>query len=268
MGTFTIFGLGCIFLVVGLSIGGLLGVRRWLQATDLKVHHDVTDPLSQVVGMMFAILIGFMVSDAMQRFEEARATVQQEAASLADLFNLSGGLPKPMRDQLRSSCITYAEQIINNEWPLLTEKKISVPTIKTYRSIWQQCITFMPTGEGESNIQQIMLNSLTNMSDARRLRIEALHNGLPFALWWVLLVGGLSTIIFTYFFGVKNIKLQVIMTGIVTMVICLNIFLLASFDDPFSGDVMIHPSAFEADLMMFKTQWDPAKQSPALEVAP
>ncbi len=268
MGPYTLLGLTLILVVVCLSVGGLLAVRRWIQATDLKIHHDVTDPLSQVVGMMFAVLIGFMVSDAMQRFEEARATVQQEAASLADLYNLAGGLPKPTRDQLRATCITYAEQIIHDEWPLLAQKKISVPTIKTYRSIWQQCINFAPNGQGESNVQQVLLNSLADMSDARRLRIEALHNGLPFALWWVLITGGFATIIFTYFFGVKNTKLQVVMTAIVTLVICLNIFLLASFDDPFGGDVMVHPSAFEADLMMFKTQWDPTKDNPALEVAP
>jgi ABC-type branched-subunit amino acid transport system permease subunit len=108
------------------------------------------------------------------------------------------------------------------------------------------------------------------MSDARRLRIEALHNGLPFALWWVLVAGGLATVVFTYFFGVKNIKLQVVMTAIVTLVICLNIFLLYSYDDPFSGDVMVHPTAFEADLMMFKTQWNADKDKDSLEkeVAP
>lgn len=106
------------------------------------------------------------------------------------------------------------------------------------------------------------------MSDARRLRIEALHNGLPFALWWVLLAGGLATIIFTYFFGVKNTRLQIVMTAIVTLVICLNIFLLASFDDPFGGDVMVHPTAFEADLLMFKTQWDPNHDSPLNQVRP
>ncbi|MBS2002528.1 MAG: DUF4239 domain-containing protein [Cyanobacteria bacterium SZAS LIN-5] len=261
MGTYTLAGLVCIFVIVAVAVGGLLAVRRWIQATDLKVHHDVTDPLSQVVGMMFAVLIGFMVSDAMQRFEEARATVQQEAASLADIFNLAGGMPKPARDQLRSTCITYAEQIINTEWPLLAQRKISVPTIRTYRSIWQQCVTFHPNDQAESNIQQVLLGSLTDMSDARRLRIEALHNGLPLALWWVLLAGGLATIIFTYFFGIKNTKLQVVMTAIVTLVICLNIFLLASFDDPFGGDVMVHPTAFEADLMMFKTQWDPSKDA-------
>jgi hypothetical protein len=270
LGINTLIGLACIFAAVVLAVGGLLAVRRWLQATDLKIHHDVTDPLSQVVGMMFAVLLGFMVSDAMQRFEQARSTVQQEAASLADIFNLAGGLPKQDRDNLRGLCIKYADQIITEEWPLLGQKKISVPTIRTYRAIWQDCITYQPKAQNDSNIQQIMLNSLTSMSDARRLRIEALHNGLPFALWWVLVVGGLATIIFTYFFGVKNIKLQMVMTAIVTLVICLNIFLLYSYDDPFGGDVMVHPTAFEADLMMFKTQWnaDKDKESLEKEVAP
>ena len=268
MASSTAIGLICIFAVVTLSIGGLLWVRKRLQASDLKIHHDVTDPLSQVVGMMFAVLLGFMVSDAMQRFEQARSTVQQEAASLADVFNLAGGMPVAARDNLRGFCVTYATQIINDEWPLLAQKKISVATIKTYRSIWDASISFHPTTQGESNIQQVLLNSLTQMSDARRLRIEALHNGLPFALWWVLLIGGLATIIFTYFFGVKNTKLQVVMTAIVTLVICLNIFLLYSYDDPFGGDVMVHPTAFEADLMMFKTMWNPAKDTNQTEVAP
>jgi hypothetical protein len=270
LGINTLIGLFCIFIVVVLAVGGLLGVRRWLQATDLKIHHDVTDPLSQVVGMMFAVLLGFMVSDAMQRFEEARSTVQQEAASLADIFNLAGGLPKQDRDDLRGLCIKYADQIITEEWPLLAQKKISVSTIRTYRAIWQDCIMYQPKAQGDSNIQQVMLNALTAMSDARRLRIEALHNGLPFALWWVLVAGGLATVVFTYFFGVKNIKLQVVMTAIVTLVICLNIFLLYSYDDPFSGDVMVHPTAFEADLMMFKTQWNADKDKDSLEkeVAP
>lgn len=268
LGSYTIIGLICIFTVVALSIGGLLWIRGWLQATDLKIHHDVTDPLSQVVGMMFAVLLGFMVSDAMQRFEQARSTVQQEAASLADIFNLAGGMPSSDRDALRKDCVTYAEQIVDLEWPLLAEKKISIPTIRTYRAIWEEIIHFHPQTQAESNIQQIMLNSLTDMSDARRLRIEALHNGLPYALWWVLVTGGLATIVFTYFFGVKNTKLQIVMTSIVTLVICLNIFLLYSYDDPFSGDVMVHPTAFEADLMMFKTQWNPAKDSKQIEVAP
>jgi hypothetical protein len=42
------------------------------------------------------------------------------------------------------------------------------------------------------------------------------------------------------------------MTGLVTLAICLNLFLLASFDDPFSGDVTVSSMPFEINLQSFR----------------
>ena len=117
----------------------------------------------------------------------------------------------------------------------------------------------------ESNSHQAMLAALISMSDARRLRIEALHNGLPQGLWWVIVMGGLATMLFTYFFGAQDTRLQVIMTGMVTLVISLNIFLLFTFDDPFEGDIMVSPTAFETDLMMFRKQWQVSEEGEDLD---
>jgi Protein of unknown function (DUF4239) len=255
LGIDTLIGITAITAMVFFSVGGLLAVRKFIETTSLKLHHDVTDPLSQVVAVMFAILLGFMISNALQRFEGARSTVQQEAASLADVFNLAGALQEQDKRDIRRLCILYADQIISEEWPLLGKRGVSFSTIRTYHSLWDDCVGYKAKNQGESNVHQCMLSSLTAMSDARRLRIEALHNGLPQALWWVLLLGALATIIFTYFFGAQNTRLQVIMTAMVTFIISLNIFLLYTFDDPFEGDVMISPTAFITDLMMFKTQW-------------
>ncbi len=48
-----------------------------------------------------------------------------------------------------------------------------------------------------------------------------------------------------------------VMVAIVSLVICLNIFLLACYDDPFSGDIMVQPTAFETQLKLFKLELDP-----------
>ncbi len=266
MGIDIVVGIVAITAVVFISVGGLLVLRKWLQHSDLKLHHDVTDPLSQTVGMMFAVLLGFMISNAMGRFETARSTVQQEAASLADVFNFAGALPTADRKEIRRLCIRYADQLTTIEWPLLRHHSVSVPTIRTYRSLWEECTTYKPQNQMQSNAHQAMLGSLTSMSDARRLRIEALHNGLPTALWWVLVLGGVATIVFTYFFGAQNTRLQVIMTAIVTLVISLNIFLLYTFDDPFEGEVMVRPTAFETNLMMFKRHWNVSEEGEELDV--
>jgi hypothetical protein len=219
--------------------------------------------------MMFAVLLGFMVADAMQRFSDARNTVQQEAASLTDVFRLAEGMPQPEGDRLQRLCLQYAEQVVSEEWPLMANKKTSDKVWKTYKQIWNEGVKYQPKTQGESNIQQTMLPVMVTLSDNRRLRIEALHNGLPSALWYVLVMGGLATVIFLYFFGAHNVKVQMIMVAIVTLVICLNIFLLASYDDPFSGDVIVHPIAFETDIELFTADLKlppPPKITPSSEL--
>ncbi len=244
------------FFVVLLSLGGLVLVRRWILQEDLKVQHDVADPLSQVVGMMFAVLLGFMVGDAMQRFAQARSIVQQEAASLGDVFRLADGFPTDNKDRIRALCISYAEQTINDEWPKMSTHTTSTLAWNTYRKLWKETVTVVPKDQGASNVQQTMLNCMVSVADNHRMRVEALHNGLPMVLWVVLVIGGVATIVFTYFFSAHRLKIQLIMVSLVSLVICLNIFLLASYDDPFSGDVKVAPTAFETDLATFKAEID------------
>jgi hypothetical protein len=249
--TFTL-GLVLTILFVCASIGGLVIVRRWILASDLQTQHDVTDPLSQVVGMMFAVLLGFMVGDAMTRFAAARTTTQQEAASLADVFRLADGLPADKRAKIQALCLQYGKAVVEVEWPLLAQKKSSKTAWQTYADLSKECVKYEPKTQAQSNVQQSMLPAVVSLGDNRRLRVEALNSNLSPILWLVLLIGGAATILFTYFFGARDQNIQVIMVAIVSLVICLNIFLLASYDDPFSGDVMVHPTAFQEEVQLFQ----------------
>ncbi len=241
-------------IIVAASLVGLFFARKWNSKDDWQSQHEITDPYSQIVAMLFAVLIGFMVADAMQRFTIARQTVQQEASSLGNVFRLANGLPAENCHQVRALCTQYAYEVIVDEWPMLAEKKDSDKAWKIYKDIWTRCTEYEPTTQRQSNAQSQLLESMMSMGDSRRLRVEALHAGLPAVLWVVLVVGGVATIIFTYFFAAHNLKVQVVMVGIVSLVVCLNLFLLASYDDPFSGDVMVTPSAFETQLRLFKLE--------------
>ena len=232
-------------VTVMLSIGGLLLVRRLSINADFKSHHDVADPMFSVVGTLFAILLGFMVANAMQRFEEARVNVQQEANAVMDLYRLAEGLPKTDCDNLRDHLRKYNESLIGDEWPKMSEKKTSDEAYKYYDLAWSDCATFKPKEDAHNNLQQKILDCITTLSDCRRMRLYSMHNGLPAALWPALFAGGLATVFFTYLFRMHNLKLQILMTALVTLAICLNLFLLASFDDPFSGDVMVTSAPFQ-----------------------
>lgn len=242
--------------VVVVSVLGLLVARRWLDKyhPELKTQHDITDPYSQFVAMLFAVLLGFMVADSMQRFGVARETVQAEASSLGNVFRLSEGLPKENESNLRDLCTQYAYEVINDEWPMLAMHKDSPIAWVIYRKLWNACTTYEPVTQRQSNTQTALLDAMESLGNSRRMRVEALHSGLPAVLWAVLFIGGAATIIFTYFFAAENLKIQIIMVSMVSLVICLNLFLLASYDDPFKGDVRVTPSAFETQLNLFKLE--------------
>ena len=244
-------------LTVSVSIIGLLLFRKFLSPDSLRTHHDVTDPYSQFVGMLFAVLLGFMVADAMQRFSSARQIVEQEASAVGNVFRLADAFPDATKKKVQGLCMRYAKEVSEVEWPLLAQKKTSVETWYTYRDLWQSCTTYDPVTPREADAHQAILPCMATLGENRRLRVNALHNGLPPVLWSILVVGGLATVIFTYFFNVDNLKLQVVMVAIVSLVICLNIFLLATYDDPFSGDVTITPTAFQTQLQLFELELNP-----------
>src|SRR5262249_30230788 len=102
-----------------------------------------------------------------------------------------------------------------------------------------------PQSQAQINIHQTLLPTMARLGECRRARLAELHYGLPPSLWVVLTFGGLSTIAFTFFFAVENIRLQMLMTSLITSIICLNIYMLAGYDAPFSGDIAIAPVAFE-----------------------
>ncbi|PZM82627.1 MAG: hypothetical protein DKT66_11565 [Candidatus Melainabacteria bacterium] len=244
-------GLLLVLAVVMGSVLGLIYFRRWLKAPELAVQHDITDPYSQFVAMLFAVLLGFMVADAMQRFGDARMTVQQEASALGNVYRLAEGIGGEHQLKLRSLCKQYAKTVIEDEWPKLASKQDSKEAWKVYRELWAECSHYEPKSTRQSNAQSALLESMKAVGENRRLRVEALHSGLPVELWAVLFLGGGTTILFTYFFNAKNIKIQAVMVGIVSLVICLNLFLLMTYDDPFYGDVMVTPSAFETQLKLY-----------------
>jgi len=244
-------------IAVMISIGGLLIFKRKFFTEDLKDQHEVTDPYSQFVGMLFAVLLGFMVADAMARFSFARETVQQESSAIGNVFRTCDGLPAANRERIQKLCGEYCKVVIEDEWPKLKDKKTSRKAWDVYRTLWKECVTYQPVTPQQTNCHASLMSDMSEVGDSRRIRADALHNGMAPVLWAVLIVGGVATIVFTYFFTPNNLKIQVIMVSIVSLVICLNIFLLASYDDPFSGDVMINPSMFETQLELIDVEMNP-----------
>jgi hypothetical protein len=233
------------FLVVGTSLLlshlGLRLVRRFVPLSVLETHHEVAGFIIGVLGAIYAVLLAFVVVIMWDQYGDARANVEQEANQLTDLSHLAQGFPDPVRQRLLSTMQAYAASAMNDEWPAMAHSSDSPRTQAAMDDLWRAYLEIDPQTNRENALYQESLSHLNKMSASRRLRLYASRDNLPIVIQILLWGGGLITIAFTYFFGVKSIRSQALMTAALAIVIAFILFLTTALDNPFHGSVRVSP---------------------------
>jgi hypothetical protein len=241
-------GVLMVSLAVGVSVGGLLLVRRNVALATLEQHNDVAGFIIAVIGLLYGVLLAFVVIIVWQQYDSATTDANHEAISVDVLYRDAGLFPDqtaPIRQTLRD----YAHSVVNDEWHAMSDHQSDSPV--TDHLIGQLLTEFRAVHIQSPEEQTFYTESVKrvyDLADARRQRLDANSNQLPIVLWIVLLAGGVITIGFTYFFGVSHFASHVLMVAALASMIALTIYLVLSLDLPFSGDLRVSPHAMEQAL--------------------
>jgi hypothetical protein len=96
-----------------------------------------------------------------------------------------------------------------------------------------------------------VFHQLDVITQARRSRLHLAIGIVPGMLWAVLICGAVLTISFTFFFGTRNLQAQVLMTGILSLIVFMGLFVIVSINHPFTGAVHIDHEPLQAVLQDF-----------------
>jgi hypothetical protein len=238
---------GCVMIVLSivLALAGLFLVRRTVPLAFLETHHEVAGFFIGVLGVIYAVLLAFVVIVVWEDFRDANSVVTQEANQLGDIVYLSRGLQAPVWRQVRAAAIHYAQVVYDDEWQAMRRDEASQQAQAAMAKLWQLFLEMEVPTARESVLYTEILHRLGELSDSRRERLHASQESIPTVIWVVLWTGGLITIVFTYFFGVRSIRSQALMTAALTGEIALTLFLITMLDHPFRGDVAVGPGAFQ-----------------------
>ncbi len=237
-------------LVVGgiplLAVAGALLVRRWATVEVLERHNEVAGFIYAVIGVVYAVLLGFTAIIVWERFEQAQANVEREANELADLFrNAQAFAAEDFREELETNLRSYVRLVVEKEWPAMAEGKSSADAWDAYNRLWQTYYRFKPQNEDERVWYNQSLTRLNQLGDQRRLQLlSSQSEGVPPVMWGVLLGAGAITIGFSFLFGTKNTIAQAVMTAGLAMTIALVLLSILALEQPFGGITRIEPEAF------------------------
>lgn len=244
---------GLIWVVIAsaIAVSGMLVVRKYVGIERLISYHEVAGYMLSVVGTLYAVLLGFVVVDAMQHTQELRVLVDQEASGLCNIYLCANGLPSDKKLQIQRICSEYADVVINDEWNRMGARSYSPEAFRLVWLLWTTITTYDPVTERQKTLHQQLTSEICAMAQNRRTRIVSASHGINPLMWGFLNAGAGLTIIFTYFFGVANVKVQALMTVLVSLTISLNVFLAFVFSNPFVGDFAVQADSFKLDRMIF-----------------
>src|SRR5262245_29190937 len=101
-----------------LAVAGALLVRRWVTVEVLERHNDVAGFIYAVIGVLYAVLLGFTAIIVWERFDEAQTNVEKEANELGDLFrNAQAFADAKFREELATNVRSYGSIVVENGWP-------------------------------------------------------------------------------------------------------------------------------------------------------
>src|SRR5688500_6605353 len=223
-------------------------VRRSVTIQQLETHHEVAGFLIGIVGVVYAVLLAFVVIVVWERYDDAARGVTQEANEVGDLWQMAGGFGPEVRTEVRASLVAYARAVIDTEFASMRREEPSREAEGAFARIWNAYHTAEPRSEAEKALYGESLATLNLLSDARRTRLHEARDRMPGVIWAALVGGAVITIGFTFLFQLKSYALQLVMTVAVTALIALVLFLVMALNRPFGGVLPLGPDAFRDQL--------------------
>lgn len=241
-------GIGSLIVIgafVAFTIIGILLIRRIIPIKKLQLHHDVAGFVFANLGVLYAVLLGFIVVNAQQRFDRVRETINVEASILTDLYRDSEVFSEKDGHAIRAQIKNYALAVVNEEWKLMSQGKSSPKAHEAINKLWKIYYTV----EIKEIRQQLWyaesINKLNQLMSSRLERLLGSVESLGTEIWVSLIMGGLLIVTFLWFFGVESIVTHILMATILASVTAFLLFLIYSLDTSFSGSVQLTPEAFE-----------------------
>ncbi|KAB1073969.1 bestrophin-like domain [Methylobacterium planeticum] len=240
-----------------LAMAGPLLVRRYVSLEQLRLNNEVAGFKFATVGVLYAVLLAFAVIIVWEKFSEAENATAQEAGAIATLYRLADGIGGNPGAALRAGVTRYVRTAVAEDWPAMERGQASPAVTQALSGAYAALMTFNPSDNRGTALFAEALNQLDRVTQARRVRLVLAPGVVPRVLWFILSGGAFLTIGFTLFFGTENLRVQAMMTGILSFLIFSGLLVITTIDHPFGGAVRVQPEALAAVLEDFAATAQP-----------
>jgi uncharacterized protein DUF4239 len=252
-----ILGFITVTVVVVLSVGGLVVFRKAVSHTRLEDANPVSGQVFQLAGVLYAVLVAFLVVVVWEQFGDAENATASEASAIAELLRDSTAIPAAYRPAVQQSLIAYTEDVINDEFPRMrrgeTVEEESGPTT----DLWTAYLKVQPESRNEIAFFDQDIVKLNDLSANRKMRVSAGKAAIPAELWVLLIGGGAVVMAFTFLFGTRELLVHACAVALTAGLMGFVIYLIFALEHPFVGALSVQPDPYVNVLEVWNQQKPP-----------
>jgi positive regulator of sigma E activity len=232
-----------VFLATYLFAAGIYWVVISLAVNDRARSFKAVSPgMLAPLGILFALLVGFIAVEVWSNFDKAKVAVATEASALRAVVLLAGNFPEEQRTRIYALINRHIEEAVNKEWPAMAQQRASLSILPTALiEELHDTLALKPADDSQRAAQPEMIKALQTALDARRQRIVVSQTAVGAVKWAGILLQGLCTLVAIAMVHSDNrltcgITLTLFATGI-----ALSVLLIAAYSRPFTGEISVGP---------------------------
>jgi uncharacterized membrane protein YdcZ (DUF606 family) len=234
-------GLSVLFAVAGVLLG-----RALARGHVLEGHNDVIAPIFVTAGVIYAVLLGFLVVAVWESYDAASANAAHEATTLTTLYRLTAGMRHPEeRVEMRAGIRAYTQAVIDDEWASLALTGKPSPLTRAAMGRIYTAFSHMPLSESGSQVNGSFLRALSTIINDRNRRVVQAGESLPWILWVGLTLGGAIVVGMTFIMYMEQTWPHVLASSVLAALIGTLLFVTILLDHPFAGPLALDPGPFE-----------------------
>ena len=226
-----------VFVATYLIAGGVYLVVTKLAVTEwARAFKAVSPGMLPPLGILFALLVGFVAVEVWNNFDKAKAAVTTEASALRAVVLLAGAFPAEQSTRIYALVNRHIDESVNKEWPEMAEQRATLATLPTALiEALHVTLGLKPADDSQRAVQLEMVKELHTALDARRQRIVISESALGTVKWVGILLQGLCTLVAIAMVHSDNRLARAITLTLFATGIALSVLLIAAYSRPFTS---------------------------------
>ncbi|GAA3086273.1 hypothetical protein GCM10010464_57690 [Pseudonocardia yunnanensis] len=208
-----------------------------------RAFTSVSPGLLPPLGIVFALLVGFLAAQVWSSGDSAATAVSQEASSVRAVVLLSSEFPGEPEARVHSLVHRHIENAVTTEWPQMAEQGATLSVVsQPLADLQAMALRLRPETPGQTIAQQEIVTSVEQALDARRQRIIVSESSVNGAKWGAVAALAILTLIAIAFVHSGNRRGAAIAMTLFALAAAAAIFMIAAQERPFAGYFSVSPT--------------------------